>query len=354
MTTINTALDANIKARELTGTAAVPVAALPLPAVISSDYYNLTEADGWPVAGLLVLLDRQHTPVRAEVHLYNNTMGRRQDAALRIAYRVLEEQYRAPSEDSARLPVRIMRTRQQLDTVGVRLDIGEPLQDTRLGTVGIGRWNNARTLLALLLALLLIGGVVGAFALRQRSPVSSAPAGADTVVPAPSDVASDLLPTGAPGAPPKPVDEISLTTVTVDTLSGSGVAATSQEATDNTMQSAAAPAPVAEQPSLEDYVNPYPPQTNDLPSSTVAHPFTLLDRAKIVVGHLAFQTEPNPDTEFSFAWKDAGTQVTIVGGPVWLEGDSGTIEWWFVATDDGTEGWIASNGSTQRYLGPIE
>ncbi|MYC62281.1 MAG: hypothetical protein F4X16_05530 [Caldilineaceae bacterium SB0661_bin_34] len=350
MTTINTALDANVKARELTGTAAVPVAAHPLPAVISSDYYNLTEADGWPVAGLLVLLDRQHTPVRAEVHLYDNTMGRRQDAALQIAYRVLEEQYRAPSEESARLPVRIMRTRQQLDTVGVRLDIGEPIQDARLGVTGIGGWNNARTLLALLLALLLIGGVVGAFSLRQRAPISSAPAGADTAAPAQSDVISDLLPAGAP---PAPVNETSMATGTVGASPAPGVAATSQEAAESVPPTAGS-APIAEQPSLEDYVNPYPPQTNDLQPSTVAHPFSLLDRAEVVVGHLAFQTEPNPDTAFSFAWKEAGTQVTIVGGPVWLAGDSETIEWWFVATDDGAEGWMAANGSTQRYLNPVE
>ena len=350
MTTINTALDANVKARELTGTAAAPVAARPLPAVISSDYYNLTEADGWPVAGLLVLLDRQHTPVRAEVHLYDNTMGRRQDAALQIAYRVLEEQYRAPSEESARLPVRIMRTRQQLDTVGVRLDIGEPIQDSRFGAAGIGGWNNARTLLTLLLALLLIGAVVGAFALRQRSPVASAPAGADIAVPAQSDAMSDLLPAGAP---PVPVDETSMAAGTVGASPVPDVAATSQEATES-MPPAAVSAAAVEWPSLKDYVNPYPAQTNDLPPSTVAYPFTLLDRAEVVAGHLAFQTEPNPDTAFSFAWKEAGTQVTIVGGPVRLEGDSGTIEWWFVAADDGTEGWTASNGSTQRYLDPVE
>ncbi|MXZ41713.1 MAG: hypothetical protein F4Z18_08035 [Caldilineaceae bacterium SB0666_bin_21] len=349
MTTINTVLDANVKARELTGTAAAPVAARPLPAVISSDYYNLTEADGWPVAGLLVLLDRQHTPVRAEVHLYDNTMGRRQDAALQIAYRILDEQYRAPSEESARLPVRIMRTRQQLDTVSVRLDIGEPLQDSRLGAVGIGGWNNARTLLALLLALLLIGGVVGVFSLRQRAPISSAPAGADTAAPTQSDVISDLLPAGVP---PAPVNETSMATGSVGASSVPGAAATSQEATEP-IPPAAVSAPITERLSLEDYVNPFPPQTNDLQPSTVAHPFTLLDRAEVVVGHLAFQTEPNPDTAFSFAWKEAGTQVTIVGGPVWQAGDSQTIEWWFVATDDGTEGWMAANGSTQRYLSPI-
>ena len=350
MTTINTALDANVKARELTGTAAAPVAARPLPAVISSDYYNLTETDGWPVAGLLVLLDRQHTPVRAEVHLYDNTMGRRQDAALQIAYRVLEEQYRAPAEESARLPVRIMRTRQQLDTVGVQLEVGEPIQEPRFGTARIGGWNNARMLLSLLLALLLIGGVVGAFALRQRAPAPAAPAGADTAAPAQSNILSDLLPAGAP---PAPLDETSMDAGSVGAASVPGVAATSQEATES-VPPAAASAPVVERPSLDDYVNPYPPQTNDLPRSTVAHPFTLLDRAEVVVGHLAFQTEPNPDPEFSFAWKEAGTQVTIVGGPVWLAGDSETIEWWFVATDDGTEGWMAANGSTQRYLNPIE
>ena len=342
MTTINTALDANVKARELTGTdAAAPQAARPLPAVISSDYYNLTEADGWPVAGLLVFLDRQHTPVRAEVHLYDNTMGRRQDAALQIAYRVLEEQYRAPSEESARLPVRVMRTRQQLDTVGVRLDVGEPISEPRFAGGGIGQWTNARPLLVLLLAVLLVGGVVGVLALRQRTPTPSATAGPDTPAPAQSAIPAEML---QAGAPPALVDETSAAVAAPAVASG---AETGSAAT------ASAPAAAVEWPTLEDYVNPHSPRTNDLPPSTVAHPFALLDRAEIVVGHLAFQTEPNPDTEYSFAWKESGTQVTIIGGPVWLEGDSGTIEWWFVATDDGTEGWMASNGSTQRYLNPV-
>ena len=343
MTTINTALDANVKARELTGTAAAPEAARPLPAVISSDYYNLTEADGWPVAGLLVFLDRQHTPVRAEVHLYDNTMGRRQDAALQIAYRVLEEQYRAPSEESARLPVRVMRTRQQLDTVGVRLDVGEPIPDPRSAAGGIGQWTNARPLLVLLLAALLVGGVVGVLALSQRIPAPSATADTDTPVPAQSAIPAEML---QAGAPPALVDETSAGAVAAPSVAGGAE-------TGSASTTSAPPAAAVEWPTLEDYVNPHPPRTNDLPPSTVAHPFALLDRAEIVVGHLAFQTEPNPDPEYSFAWKESGTQVTIIGGPVWLEGDSGTIEWWFVAMDDGTEGWMASNGSTQRYLNPV-
>ena len=103
----------------------------------------------------------------------------------------------------------------------------------------------------------------------------------------------------------------------------------------------------------EDYVNPFPAQTNNLPRNPIAHQFALLDRAEVVVGHLALQTEPNPDQALSFAWKELGTEVTIMGGPVLLEGSSGTIEWWFVATDDGKRGWMASNGSTQRFLNPV-
>ena len=346
MTTINTALDANVKARELTGTAAdAPRAARALPAVISSDYYNLTETDGWPVAGLLVFLDRQHTPVRAEVHLYDNTMGRRQDTALQIAYRVLEEQYRAPSEESARLPVRVMRTRQQLDTVGVRLDVGEPVPDPRFAGGGTGQWTNARPLMVLLLAVLLVGGVVGVLALSQRTPAPPATTNTPPPVPAQSATTTERLQVGAP---PSLVDETAAAVAAPSVASG----AESSSASTASAPPAAASAPAAEWPTLEDYVNPHPPRTNDLPPSTVAHPFALLDRAEVAVGHLAFQTEPNPGTEYSFAWKELGTRVTIIGGPVWLEGDSGTIEWWFVATDDGTEGWMASNGSTQRYLNP--
>lgn len=72
---------------------------------ISADYYNLTNASGAPVAGLLVLMDRRHRPVRAELHLYDGTVGPLQEMAERQAHLLIGDRY--PGQQS--LPLDILR-----------------------------------------------------------------------------------------------------------------------------------------------------------------------------------------------------------------------------------------------------
>ena len=103
-----------------------------------------------------------------------------------------------------------------------------------------------------------------------------------------------------------------------------------------------------------EYVNPFPLNTNNLAPSEVAHDFALLDRAVVTVGHVAMQREPDPNRSFSFTWKPQGTVVQLLGGPVWIEGETATVVWWYVETaDDGQKGWMAANGSVTKYLDPL-
>ena len=46
-------------------------------------------------------------------------------------------------------------------------------------------------------------------------------------------------------------------------------------------------------------------------------------------------------------------RMTILNGPIWLQGNSDTIVWWYVRVDDGPEGWVPANTSELTLLEPI-
>ncbi|MEZ4617083.1 MAG: hypothetical protein R2867_16465 [Caldilineaceae bacterium] len=59
---------------------------------IDADYFTIVDAEDWPIAGLVVLLDRRRQAVRAELHLYED--GERQNEyALRQSQQILGNQY---------------------------------------------------------------------------------------------------------------------------------------------------------------------------------------------------------------------------------------------------------------------
>ncbi|MCB0061118.1 MAG: hypothetical protein KDE19_03350, partial [Caldilineaceae bacterium] len=59
---------------------------------IDADYFTIADAEDWPIAGLIVLLDRRRHAVRAELHLYED--GERQNEyALRTAQNIVANQY---------------------------------------------------------------------------------------------------------------------------------------------------------------------------------------------------------------------------------------------------------------------
>ena len=45
--------------------------------------------------------------------------------------------------------------------------------------------------------------------------------------------------------------------------------------------------------------------------------------------------------------------MTILNGPIWLEGNSDTIVWWYVRVDSGAEGWVPANTSELTLLEPL-
>ncbi len=341
MTTIDTAIDAPVDPKELAGSppqapsganAAATLAAPP----IAADYYNLTEADGWPVAGLVVLLDRHHRAVRAEVHLYDNTTGRRQDEALHNANQLLINKYWGHTAEDSRLPLRVMRTRQELDSLTIQLDVREAVPLASDETVGWQKWfarANVRLAAAIGIGLALIAGAIAATS-AWRSNAPPAAITLEATEAAPRTVigpASDL---------PAP--------------SAAAIANEAPETNAVTADAVAPSASEAEEAAPAEYVNPFPLNTNDLDPSEVAHDFALLDRAVVTVGHVAMQREPDPDPDFSFAWKPQGTVVQLLGGPVWIEGETVTVVWWYVETaDDGQKGWMAANGSVTKYLEPL-
>ena len=45
--------------------------------------------------------------------------------------------------------------------------------------------------------------------------------------------------------------------------------------------------------------------------------------------------------------------MTILNGPIWLEGNTDTIVWWYVRVDSGAEGWVPANTSELTLLEPF-
>ncbi len=360
MTTIDTTIDAPVDPSQLAGTStptieASDAAVANMPA-IAADYYNLTEDDGWPVAGLLVMLDRHQQPVRAEVHLYDNTLGRRQDDALHNANRLLITKYWSPSEEESRIPLRVMRTRQDLDTLTVQLNVNERMA---LSQADSPSWLKHNQVLLGIVALLLVTVVtLGALALQGRlgpfvNPLAEPPAAEVTTTFTmgsedsfqTSDPAYIAEMTGdkyvSAADPIQPQAEVILETAVIEEPR---VEAISVE------ESLGPPTAFT-----ETYVNPYPFESNNQAPSGSAFDFNLLDRAYVSATALAVQAEPNPEADFSIHWLKQGTQVKLLGGPIWKDGQRDTIVWWFGSTDDGKEGWMAANGGDGvRYLEPAQ
>ena len=77
---------------------------------IRADYYNLTDLQGAPLAGLLVLMDRRGRPVRAEIHMSNTSADALYEIAVRQSLRLIEDRYKSDR------PVRLYPLRMQLET----------------------------------------------------------------------------------------------------------------------------------------------------------------------------------------------------------------------------------------------
>lgn len=274
---------------------------------INADYYNLTDAQGWPIAGLLVLLDRKQRAVRSELHLYADTAGQLEEMAVRQAMNLIGDRYHTsapPGAQDARLDLRVMRSHQERDTQQVSLHPAPAdAQGSRKpyllwGAIGVG-------VLLLVMALMWLGSALFG---GDKTP----------------EIAG--LPTQTPAAQ---VQE-AVTQPQAAATSGDGSSVL----------------PPAE--------NPFPPQTNGLASSRNALDLRLGQRARIKPGYtLTLRSQPGAAAGEQVGFMQDGQPATLIGGPVWMPGLSDTIVWWYVRTDSGQEAWAPANTSELTLLEPV-
>jgi hypothetical protein len=280
---------------------------------INAHYYDITDIESWPVAGLLVLLDGQSQPVRAELHLYDDLEPHVQEAAIRQARLVLQERY----VGGVPVPVRILDTLPVREEMLVRLPplgarpLGHSLPRSLVMPKLPGRWRPQWIMGAGAVALIILIWVM--LALLGRGEAKD-------------DLAAI---TNTPESASKPswqVVEAAPTTITLE-------AATTENVAASALLNGA-----------------------DLPVSRNARgDLGIGVRVQVVPGlRLALRSEPGADRGMVVGDMSEGEIATIVGGPEFTQGDSDTIVWWFVTLANSTQAWAPANTSQQTLLMPAE
>lgn len=98
------------------------------------------------------------------------------------------------------------------------------------------------------------------------------------------------------------------------------------------------------------------PNTNGLPPSTKANPRIEVGMTvRILPGYRSFiRSAAGPDSGEAVGLLEDGATAEILGGPIWMPGNTDTIVWWYVETDDGVQGWTPANTSELTLLDPVE
>lgn len=269
---------------------------------IHSHYYDITDIESWPIAGLLVLLDGQGQPVRAELHLYDNLEPHVQEAAIRQARLVLQERYAG----GAPVPVRLLETFQVREEMSVRLPPAgaRPLSVPTLPV----QWRPYALVGAGLLVLLLMFWI--GFALLGGRD------GEEQVV-------ADSTPEAS-----QPVAQVA------------GEQGGGTEATDGTASTTSGA----------------PDSGADLlPSRNARGDLGIGVRVRAVPGlRVALRSEPSAERGITLGELTGDDIATIAAGPQYTQGDSDTIVWWFLELSNGTQAWAAANTSQQTLLMPAQ
>lgn len=268
----------------------------PLPSqlqAVQAEYYTIVDAEEWPIAGLVVLMDRRKQPVRAELHLYEELADHRNEFALRQSQQIINERY----YNAEPIQLQVMQSYAWRETLKVRTS-AEPIPQASDPLAFVQQyWQYILAGSALLVLIALIWAVSAFF----RS-------GTDTVAP-------------------------------IDT--------TAEQTATPAAADAAAPAPVSGAPA----------QDNGLPASRNADPnLAVGKRMRVAAGieGVSFVSEPGPDKSKEIGHFAAGDEVTIIGGPVLLQGDRDTIVWWQVQSDAGQQGWVPANTSDWTLWGAVQ
>jgi hypothetical protein len=282
---------------------------------INAHYYDITDIQSWPIAGLLVLLDGQSQPVRAELHMDSSLDEQMQDAAIRQARLVLQERYLGGEP----VPVRILDSMPVREEMLVRL----PPVGARSLNMQSFAWHwrpHGMIGAAILLVVALIWIAVALFG-GDGEPESNT---ATVVTP---DVASQSA-AGQSAGEEAPEE-------------GGAVV---EEESAPPAEASAEDTPVA------------PAVVSDLPPSRNARSDLGIGvEVQVVPGlRLALRSEAGAEAGVVVGDMGEGETAVIIGGPQYTRGDSDTIVWWFVELADGTQAWAAANTSEQTLLRPVE
>ncbi len=250
---------------------------------IRADYYNLTDLQGQPLAGLLVLMDRRGRPVRGEIHMNNNTADALYEIALRQSLRLIEDRYKSDR------PVRLYPLRMQLNS--------DP------------------------------------FSVQPRG---SAPTPAIAPPPASSN------PLILVGAVLLVISALFSGWFLNEWLTGD----LTQTSTQTTLSAGSSSAAAAQ--------NVLIVETNGLPPSRNAIPMNVGDRIRLLPEYkISIRTEAGAQAGVIVTHLQDADPMTILNGPIWLEGNTDTIVWWYVRVDSGAEGWVPANTSELTLLEPL-
>jgi len=253
---------------------------------IHGDYYNITDSNGSPLAGLLVLMDRAGRPVRAELHLHESTTGSLYDQAVRQGQLLVAERYFGPGK----IPLIVLYARLAQERIPIPLDPPPPPS-------GLPGWARPVALAVVALIVFVAAGwflndLVGGIGAGRAQPAAAQPA--QPITPAPEK-------------------------------------------------------PAAERPEGRIF------ETNGLPTSRNALPLDLGQRVRLREGiqGVSLRTLAGATAGDVVGYLEPPTEATIINGPIWLQGNSDTIVWWFVRTDDGVEAWAPANTSEFTLLEPV-
>ena len=95
-------------------------------------------------------------------------------------------------------------------------------------------------------------------------------------------------------------------------------------------------------------------ETNGLPPSRNAIPMNVGDRIRLLPEYkISLRTEAGAQAGVIVTHLQDADPMTILNGPIWLEGNTDTIVWWYVRVDSGAEGWVPANTSELTLLEPF-
>lgn len=259
-----------------------------------ADYYGFNADDGRLNAALIVLLDRQGRSLRAEVHFYGPQSVQGQNAVLRQSQSLLSTRYLGSDQTTRLYALESGQPQTTIDVAHTGTDIPDEHRTYKL-------WPVLAVILALFMLVVLVWGVLSLVRGTARTEV---PATATPVSTAAAPGAAAVLPADA--------------VTTVD------------------------PAALAM-------------NTNNLQPSTHANSaIGVGSTVRIGPGLKSYvRTEAGGDQGEVIGYLQDGETAVVLGGPVWLQGDSDTIVWWYVELEDGVQGWTPANTSQLTLLMPV-